>query len=79
MTLEEARLRANVKAKADRLHELGYSADVPRLGIVDVFTPRGGSVRIDLEARRCNCSGFGKWGFCSHFWGWQGLLERRAA
>ena len=83
VTLDEARLLANVNERAQRLYEDGY-----RIRCLDthrylVRSEKGGTYTVDREADTCSCPFFEKHGGrypCKHTLGWKKLLlTQRAA
>ncbi len=83
VTLDEARLLANVNERAQRLYEDGY-----RIRCLDahrylVRSNHGGTYTVDREADTCSCPFFEKHGGrypCKHTLGWKKLLlTQRAA
>ena len=85
MSLNEARLLANVNSRAEKLFENGYRADWLDEHLVEVISPNGETYEIDTVAAACSCPFFtkhqGKYG-CKHLSGYEKLLadqeERRA-
>ena len=83
VTLDEARLLANVNERAQHLYEDGY-----RIRCLDahrylVRSEKGGTYTVDREADTCSCPFFEKHGGrypCKHTLGWKKLLfTQRAA
>ncbi len=82
MTFDEARLLANVNARAQRLFENGYRARRAGLRIVQVRSGQGATYRVDTVAHTCNCPFFCGWKGrfpCKHLLGWRRLLARQRA
>ena len=79
MSLDEARLLANVNERAQLLFESGYRAKWKGESIVEVTTPKKRVYQIDTDAKRCSCTFFvkheGKYG-CKHLLGYLLLLMR---
>lgn len=73
ITLEDARHLANVRAKSQELYARGYRGEMLTEDVVEVTGPNG-SYRIDLMRAECECPHHGRWGWCSHVWGWPKLL-----
>ncbi len=81
-TPSEARMLANVQARAGRLFEDGYVArrlDPHRLSIT---APRGATYELDARDRSCTCPFFvkneGRYD-CKHLLGASCLLKKQAA
>ena len=78
MTLDEARLMANVNARAQRLFEDGYRGRWIGPGLLAVRSDRGATYRVDVAAAACDCPFFRKGGHdCKHLLGWERLLFRQ--
>lgn len=82
VTLDEARLLANVNERAQRLYEDGYrirSLDTHRYLVRSV---KGGTYTVDREADTCSCPFFEKHSGrypCKHTLGWKKLLLTQRA
>ena len=82
VTLDEARLLANVNERAQRLYEDGY-----RIRCLDahrylIRSDKGGTHTVDREAHTCSCPFFEKHGGrypCKHTLGWKKLLLTQRA
>jgi len=80
MTLDEARLMANVNDRAQRLFEDGYRARWVGLHLLVVCNGRGAVYQLDTQAETCDCPFFRKSGHpCKHSLGWRRLLSRQRA
>ena len=80
MTLDEARLMANVNARAQRLFENGYRARWVGPHVLAIRNDRGAVYRVDTQAETCDCPFFRKSGHpCKHSLGWRRLLARQRA
>ena len=80
MTLDEARLMANVNARAQRLFENGYRARWGGPHLLAIRNDRGDVYRVDTETHTCDCPFFRKSGHpCKHSLGWRKLLTRQQA
>ena len=78
MTLDEARLMANVNARAQHLFESGYRARWTGPYLLAVRNDRGAVYRVDTVALTCDCPFFRKSGHeCKHVIGWRKLLLRQ--
>ena len=78
MTLDEARLMANVNARAERLFEDGYRARWIGPGLLAVRNGRGAAYEVDTVAGTCGCPFFLRGGHaCKHLLGWERLLVRQ--
>lgn len=80
MTFDEARLLANVNARAQTLFEHGYRARWTGRHTLEVSNGRGGTYRIDTQAGSCDCPFFQKHDgrhSCKHALGWSHLLTRQ--
>ena len=80
MTLDEARLLANVNARAQRLFENGYRARWAGPQTVQVRNGQGAIYHVDTIAHTCDCPFFCGWKGrhpCKHLLGWQRLLARQ--
>ena len=79
MSLDEARLLANVNERAQRLFESGYRAKWIGDARVEVTTPKKRVYEVDTDAKRCSCPFFvkheGKY-TCKHLLGYLLLLMR---
>jgi predicted nucleic acid-binding Zn finger protein len=82
MTLDEARLMANVNDRAQRLFEDGYRARWNRTGRLEVRSGKGASYLVDTEAGTCDCPFYrahqGRH-LCKHSLGWRRLLSKQRA
>ena len=82
MTLDEARLMANVNARAARLYEDGYRARWRGKDVLGVYAPRGACYPVDTAAGTCGCPFFraheGRLP-CKHLLGWGALLAAQRA
>ncbi len=82
MTFDEARLLANVNARAQTLFEHGYRARWTGRHTLQIRNGRGGAYRLDIQAGTCDCPFFQKHGgrhSCKHALGWRMLLKRQRA
>ncbi len=80
MTLDEARLMANVNARAKRLFEDGYRARWINPPLLAVRSGQRAVYEVDTRAETCNCPFFVKSGHpCKHVLGWRRLLARQRA
>jgi len=82
MTFDEARLMANVNARAGRLFDDGYRARWRGAYALEVRSPQGARYRLDTNAGTCDCPFFrGHQGRhpCKHVLGWKRLLVRQRA
>lgn len=82
MTFDEARLMANVNARARRLFDDGYRARWKGTYVLEVRSPQGAAYRVDTLRRSCDCPFFrGHQGRhpCKHQLGWKRLLARQRA
>jgi len=82
MTLDEARLRENVSARAGLLFEQGYRARWAGRHALQIRNGRGGAYRVDTGASTYDCPFFQKHGgrySCKHALGWKKLLARQRA
>ena len=80
MTLDDARLLANVQARARRLFEDGYRAERLDEYTVEVTSPAGQSYEIDTLFETCTCPFYQKWRGrhpCKHVLGCAQLLARQ--
>ena len=78
MTLDEARLMANVNARARRLFEDGYRARWVGPHLLAIRNGRGTVYRVDTAADACTCPFFLQSGHpCKHALGWRRLLARQ--
>ncbi len=80
MTFDEARLLANVNARAQTLFEHGYRARWTGRHTLQIRNGRGGAYRVDIQAGTCDCPFFQKNGgrhSCKHALGWKMLLQRQ--
>ena len=82
MTLDEARLMANVNDRARRLFEDGYRARWRGAGRLEVRNGRGTVYAVDTRAQACDCPFYrahqGRHA-CKHCLGWALLLRRQRA
>lgn len=82
MTFDEARVSANVNARARRLFEGGYRARWRSTHVLEVRSPQGAAYGVDVLAGTCDCPFFqGHDGrlWCKHSLGWRQLLVRQRA
>ena len=80
MTFNEARLMANVNARAQRLFEDGYRARRTGPHSLAVRNGRGARYEINTSDQSCDCPFFTKSGYaCKHVLGWELLLARQKA
>ena len=80
MTLDEARLMANVNARARRLFEDGYRARWTGPHRLAVRNAQGTVYPVDTQAQTCGCPFFVRSGHpCKHVLGWRRLLSRQRA
>lgn len=82
MTLDEARLRANVNARAQTLFEQGYRARWIGKHTLQIRNGRGDTYRVDTQANTCECPFFQKHAGkhpCKHILGWKKLIARQRA
>ena len=80
MTFDEARLMANVNARAGRLFEDGYRARWAGPHLLAIRSARGASYLVDTQAGTCDCPFFTRGGHpCKHILGWRRLLARQRA
>lgn len=79
MSLDEARLLANVNERAQRLFETGYRARWKSDALVEVTTPKKRVYEVDTDEQTCSCPFFvghqGRYG-CKHLIGYLLLLMR---
>ena len=82
MTLDEARLMANVNGRAQRLFEDGYRARWTGAGQLEVRSARGKAYLVDSRAETCDCPFYrahrGRHA-CKHCLGWRLLLSKQRA
>lgn len=82
MTFDEARLMANVNARARRLFEDGYRARWHGKHLLVIRNQRGASYQIDTLRRTCDCPFFqaheGRRP-CKHWLGYRRLLVQQRA
>ena len=80
MTLDEARLLANVNARAQRLYEDGYRAEWLDEYVLEVTNEEGTGYEVDTLFETCTCPFYterqGRYA-CKHLLGWKRLLERQ--
>lgn len=82
MTFDEARLMANVNARARRLFDDGYRACWRGTHSLEVRSPRGTVYRVDTLRRACDCPFFAAHQGrhpCKHLLGYKRLLVRQRA
>ena len=85
MKLDEARLMANVNARAQRLFENGYRARWTGTELLAVRNSHGCVYQLDTQAETCDCPFFLKRNqsksghICKHILGWRKLLARQRA
>ncbi|MGC4044858.1 MAG: hypothetical protein QM758_13780 [Armatimonas sp.] len=56
--LDEARMLANVRERAQRLFEDGYRANTLDSGLVEIYSPGGADYDIDRKRKTCSCPFF---------------------
>ena len=82
MTLNEARLMANVNGRAQRLFEDGYRARWNGAGLLKIRSGKGAAYLVDTEAETCDCPFYrahqGRHP-CKHSLGWRLLVSRQRA
>ena len=82
MTLDEARMMANVNDRAGRLFEAGYRARWTDAGRLEVRSGQGAAYLVDTETGACDCPFYrahqGRH-FCKHSLGWRLLVARQRA
>ena len=80
MTLDEARMLANVNERAGRLFEDGYRAEWLDEYVLEVTNEEGTPYEVDTLFETCTCPFYterhGR-GSCKHLLGWKRLLERQ--
>lgn len=77
---DEARLMANVNARAQRLFEGGYRARWVNGSVLAVRSPGNAVYRLDIGAETCDCPFFQKHTgrhACKHLLGYKALLCRQ--
>lgn len=82
MTFDEARLMANVNARARHLFGDGYRARWKGTHVLEVRSPQGARYRVDTLSGTCACPFFqGHQGRhpCKHVLGWKRLLAHQRA
>lgn len=80
MTFDEARLMANVNARARRLFDDGYRARWKDTYALEVRSPQGAYYRLDTRTGACDCPFARHWANrhpCKHSLGWKRLLARQ--
>ena len=80
MTIDEARLLANVQARSQRLFEDGYAACWLDEYTVEVTNDEGDTYEVDTLFATCTCpfyTGHGGRYPCKHILGYQRLLARQ--
>ena len=90
--LDEARMMANVNARAQRLYDDGYRARWTGGSVLAVRNPQGVVYEVDAEAATCGCPFFQKYCNsqtqsgcrrkpyrCKHLLGYRRLLSRQRA
>ncbi len=80
MTIDEARLMANVNERAQRLFEGGYRARWLSRSVLAVRSPGNAVYRLDIGAGSCDCPFFQKHAgrhACKHMLGYKNLLCRQ--
>ena len=78
MTLDEARLLANVNARAERLFQDGYHARRVDPYTVEVINDEGTLYEVDTVFATCSCPFFVAWSgkyTCKHLLGYERLLH----
>lgn len=82
MTLDEARLMANVNSRAQRLFEDGYRARWNGTGLLEIRSAKGAAYFVDTEAETCDCPFYrahqGRHP-CKHSLGWRLLVSKQRA
>ncbi len=82
MTLDEARLMANVNDRAQRLFEDGYRARWSGTGRLKISSGKGAVYLVDTERNTCDCPFYrahqGRHP-CKHSLGWRHLLSKQRA
>jgi len=82
MTLDEARLMANVNDRAQRLFEDGYRARWNGNGRLEIRSAKGAAYLVDTEAETCDCPFYrahqGRHP-CKHSLGWRRLISKQRA
>jgi predicted nucleic acid-binding Zn finger protein len=81
MTLDDARLLANVQARARRLFEDGYRAQRLDAYMVEVTSGDGTPYEVDTLFETCSCPFYTKWRGqypCKHLLGYGRLLAHQA-
>ena len=82
MTLDEARLMANVNDRAQRLFEDGYRARWNGAGMLEIRNGKGAAYLVDSETGTCDCPFYrahqGRRP-CKHCLGWARLLSQQRA
>ena len=82
MTLDEARLMANVNDRAQRLFENGYRARWNEAGLLGIRSGKGAAYLVDIESGACDCPFYrahqGRHP-CKHGLGWRWLLSQQRA
>jgi len=82
MTLDEARMMANVNDRAARLFETGYRARWKDAGTLEVRNVDGAAYLVDAETGACDCPFYrthqGRHP-CKHGLGWRLLLSKQRA
>ena len=82
MTFDEARLLANVNARAQTLFEQGYRARWTGRHALQIRNGRGGAYRVNIQTGTCDCPFYQKHAgrhSCKHVLGWRRLLARQRA
>ncbi len=80
MTVDDARLLANVQARALRLFEDGYRAERLDEYTVEITSPAGETYEIDTLFETCSCPFYRWWQGrhpCKHLLGYGQLLARQ--
>ena len=80
MTFDEARLMANVNARAQCLFENGYRAHWTGGSVLDIRSPAKTVYRLDIDRETCDCPFFQRHSgrhTCKHILGYKTLLCRQ--
>ena len=82
MSLDEARLRAAVNTRAQRLFADGYRSGWLDDHLLEILTPTGETYEVDVVSACCTCSFYKKHGGkfdCKHLLGYEKLLTDQEA
>ncbi len=74
-SIDEARLSANISARAARLFEDGYSIVRKSEDTLVVTSNEGTKYEVDTFWGSCECPCYKHHGHCKHLEGWKSLLE----